>query len=66
MEAGNAFGGQKAGAPFDPITFVQRPQVFLRALCWVRQKFNVCLFVRHEKSIAMNLLMPTFRSQIHT
>lgn len=38
MEVGGAFGGSKAGAPFDPITFVQRPQVFLRALCWVRQK----------------------------
>lgn len=39
MDVGGAFGGSKAGAPFDPITFVQRPQVFLRALCWVRQIF---------------------------
>ncbi|KAJ6645369.1 Synaptogyrin, partial [Pseudolycoriella hygida] len=35
MDVGGAFGGGKAGAPFDPITFVQRPQVFLRALCWL-------------------------------
>lgn len=40
MDVGGAFGGGKAGAPFDPITFVQRPQVFLRALCWVRPKKN--------------------------
>ncbi len=38
MDVGGAFGGNKAGAPFDPITFVQRPQVFLRALCWVREE----------------------------
>lgn len=36
MDVGGAFGGGKAGAPFNPILFVQRPQVFLRALCWVR------------------------------
>lgn len=29
---GGAYGGGKAGAPFDPIAFVQRPQVILRAL----------------------------------
>lgn len=42
MEAGGAYGGGKAGAAFDPITFVQRPQVILRALSWVR------LFPRHN------------------
>ncbi|XP_015516603.1 synaptogyrin [Neodiprion pinetum] len=33
MDGGGAYGGGKAGAPFDPIAFVQRPQVILRALC---------------------------------
>ncbi|XP_046989457.1 synaptogyrin isoform X2 [Schistocerca americana] len=33
METGGAYGGGKAGAPFDPIQFVQRPQVILRAAC---------------------------------
>ncbi|KAE8739535.1 hypothetical protein FOCC_FOCC014955 [Frankliniella occidentalis] len=33
MDVGGAYGGGKAGAPFDPITFVQRPQVILRAVC---------------------------------
>ena len=33
-----AYGGAKAGAVFDPITFVQRPQVFIRAICWVRMQ----------------------------
>lgn len=32
---GGAYGGGKAGAPFDPIAFVQRPQVILRAICLV-------------------------------
>lgn len=32
---GGAYGGGKAGAPFDPIAFVQRPQVILRAVCLV-------------------------------
>ncbi|MPD02138.1 Synaptogyrin-3 [Portunus trituberculatus] len=35
MEEG-VYGGGKAGAPFDPLTFVQRPQVILRAVSWVR------------------------------
>lgn len=35
MDAGGAYGGGKAGGAFDPITFVQRPQVILRAVCWV-------------------------------
>ncbi|XP_078036898.1 synaptogyrin [Augochlora pura] len=30
---GGAYGGGKAGAPFDPIAFVQRPQVILRGVC---------------------------------
>jgi len=32
MEAG-AFGGAKVGGAFDPVAFIQRPQVILRALC---------------------------------
>lgn len=36
MEEG-AYGGGKAGAPFDPLSFVQRPQVILRAVTWVRK-----------------------------
>lgn len=35
MDGGGAYGGGKAGAPFDPIAFVQRPLVILRALCLV-------------------------------
>ncbi|XP_014206542.1 synaptogyrin [Copidosoma floridanum] len=33
MDVGGAYGGGKAGAAFDPITFVQRPQVILRGVC---------------------------------
>lgn len=33
MDGGGAYGAGKAGAPFDPIQFVQRPQVILRGLC---------------------------------
>uniref|UniRef100_T1JEK9 MARVEL domain-containing protein n=1 Tax=Strigamia maritima TaxID=126957 RepID=T1JEK9_STRMM len=32
---GGAYGAGKAGVAFDPITFVQRPQVILRLLSWV-------------------------------
>lgn len=35
MDGGGAYGGGKAGAPFDPITFVQRPHVILKAVCLV-------------------------------
>jgi len=33
---GGAYGGGKAGGAFDPIQFVQRPQVILKGLCLVR------------------------------
>lgn len=35
MDTSGAYGGAKAGGAFDPITFVQRPQVILRAVCWL-------------------------------
>ncbi|CAH1992100.1 unnamed protein product [Acanthoscelides obtectus] len=41
MEGGGAYGGGKAGGAFDPITFVQRPHVILRAVCWL---FAVIVF----------------------
>ncbi|XP_068238060.1 synaptogyrin isoform X1 [Palaemon carinicauda] len=40
MEEG-AYGGGKAGAPFDPLSFVQRPQVILRAVTWF---FSIIVF----------------------
>lgn len=33
--SGGAYGGGKAGGAFDPIGFVMRPTVILRAVCWV-------------------------------
>ncbi|GLV44617.1 Synaptogyrin [Carabus blaptoides fortunei] len=41
MEGVGAYGGGKAGGSFDPITFVQRPQVILRAVCWL---FSIIVF----------------------
>lgn len=32
---GGAYGGGKAGGAFDPLTFAMKPQVVIRALCWV-------------------------------
>lgn len=43
-----AYGGGKAGTAFDPITFIQRPQVILRAVCWVSLlhiKYNYLAYV---------------------
>lgn len=33
--SGGAYGGGKAGGAFDPIGFVMRPTVILRAVCWL-------------------------------
>ncbi|KAF0311636.1 Synaptogyrin [Amphibalanus amphitrite] len=41
MMEGGAFGGAKMGAAFDPIAFIQRPQVILRALCLL---FSIIIF----------------------
>ncbi|KAL7287611.1 hypothetical protein TKK_0018257 [Trichogramma kaykai] len=41
MDVGGAYGGGKAGAAFDPIAFVQRPQVILRAVCLL---FSIIVF----------------------
>lgn len=35
MDVGGAYGAGKAGAPFDPILFVKRPQVIVKAVCLV-------------------------------
>ncbi|KAL1494948.1 hypothetical protein ABEB36_010449 [Hypothenemus hampei] len=34
MEGVGAYGGGKAGGAFDPVSFVQRPIVLLRIVCW--------------------------------
>ncbi|KAF7278757.1 synaptogyrin [Rhynchophorus ferrugineus] len=41
MEGVGAYGGGKAGGAFDPISFVQRPQVLLRVICWL---FSIIVF----------------------
>lgn len=46
MNVGGAYGGGKAGASFDLITFVQRPQVILRGCCWVSFFFSRFLIYR--------------------
>ncbi|KAH8237377.1 hypothetical protein KR038_010627 [Drosophila bunnanda] len=38
---GGAYGGGKAGGAFDPVTFAMKPQVVIRALCWL---FSVVVF----------------------
>jgi hypothetical protein len=50
MDGGGAYGGGKAGAPFDPIQFVQRPQVVLRAVCLVSCVSNSDLIFVNELS----------------
>ncbi|KAG5891728.1 hypothetical protein JTB14_000331 [Gonioctena quinquepunctata] len=41
MEGAGAYGGGKAGGAFDPISFVRRPQVILRGVCWL---FSIIVF----------------------
>ncbi|CAD7011693.1 synaptogyrin [Ceratitis capitata] len=41
MNAGGAYGGGKAGGAFDPLTFAMKPQVVIRALCWL---FSIVVF----------------------
>lgn len=41
---GGAYGGGKAGGAFNPITFVQRPQVLLRAACWVSDNWFINVY----------------------
>ncbi|KAF5290867.1 hypothetical protein FQR65_LT11506 [Abscondita terminalis] len=41
MESVGAYGGGKAGGAFDPLAFGRRPQVILRAVCWL---FAVIVF----------------------
>lgn len=44
MNTGGAYGGGKAGASFDMMTFVQRPQVILRGGCWVSETIYFIFF----------------------
>ncbi|XP_034102549.1 synaptogyrin [Drosophila sulfurigaster albostrigata] len=41
INAGGAYGGGKAGGAFDPVTFAMKPQVVIRALCWL---FSIVVF----------------------
>lgn len=67
MDLGGAYGGAKAGAAFDPITFVQRPQVILRAVCLVSTDNDICInyvsveFLNHFASAASDSLLLIFR-----
>lgn len=46
MDVGGAYGAGKAGAPFDPLLFVKRPQVIVKGVCLVSQ---MTLFSFHVK-----------------
>lgn len=47
INAGGAYGGGKAGGAFDPLTFAMKPQVVIRALCWVS-------LVLHKKNLPLS------------
>ncbi|XP_033109187.1 synaptogyrin-2-like [Anneissia japonica] len=40
-QEGGAYGGRKAGKPFDPIEYIKKPQVILRLISWV---FSIIVF----------------------
>lgn len=56
MENVGAYGGGKAGGAFDPITFIQRPQVIIRVVCWVSEFNNIetnkILYLCHNKIVS--------------
>ena len=37
---GTAYGAGKAGGPFDPLAYIKKPQVILRAVSWVSDVFR--------------------------
>lgn len=46
INAGGAYGGGKAGGAFDPLTFAMKPQVVIRALCWVSKVNHIHTYMR--------------------
>lgn len=44
MNGGGAYGAGRAGVPFDPVSFLQKPQVILRLLCWVRNVLHKLVY----------------------
>ena len=63
MNAGGAYGGGKAGGAFDPLAFAMKPQVVIRALCWVsfegHFKLYIHLYVCTYTYINTNILLLT-------
>ena len=48
MDDGEAFGGSKVGAPFDPVVFVKKPIVIIRLTALVSCKQDLyCRVVRY-------------------
>jgi len=45
---GRAYGAGLAGAGFDPVSFIKKPQVILRIVSWVSDKFNLINFFSHH------------------
>lgn len=44
MEGGGAYGAGRAGAPFNPVTFIKKPEVIVRLIALVRfNSLNVVL-----------------------
>lgn len=53
MDGTGAYGGGKAGGSFDPISFVQRPPVLLRGVCWVRETLLICISYIYQIFISL-------------
>lgn len=66
MNVGGAYGGGKAGASFDLITFVQRPQVILRGCCWVSVSFSILSILCIINCVYIEMCHYTIMCAIHT
>lgn len=65
-----AYGAGKAGATFDPMTFVKKPQVVLKLMCFVSYDDNFKVVkVRNQSRYTLNITFHHFHlcyGQSHT
>ena len=50
MDAGGAYGAGKATGQFDPIAYIKKPQVILRAVSWVSVVLRTKIVLHFELS----------------
>lgn len=55
---GGAYGAGRAGAPFNPVTYIKKPEVIVRLVSLVRLSIMLCRFQLNRYSYKLYSFVP--------